>query len=339
MTEIAGPVQPPLLTGDDFGGPANGSGRPTKRSRGRALTGRHSAGGSNGDAPGVPDGATPRPTKHPRNSLNELSGDAWIFFTKSVVTTAYASEFGHELRKAHGANKPPQLMRSLIEFFTPAGGRVLDPFAGVGGTLIGAAICESPRECTGIEINQQWVDVYRQVLAKHPELNGGEIHLGDSMSLLRDSTLFPDESFDFICTDPPYNVHLAQTMSNDERYAHNNRKTDYNMRSESPEDLANLPSYDAFLDAMQSVMRGCFRVLKSGKYLAVILRNAYQDGRYIFTHVDVARRAEAEGFITKGEQVWYQAGTRLRPYGYPFAYIPNIAHQHIVFLQKPRRGK
>jgi hypothetical protein len=29
-------------------------------------------------------------------------------------------------------------------------------------------------------------------------------------------------------------------------------------------------------------------------------------------------------------------GTRLRPYGYPYAYIPNITHQHIVILQKPR---
>jgi hypothetical protein len=35
--------------------------------------------------------------------------------------------------------------------------------------------------------------------------------------------------------------------------------------------------------------------------------------------------------------VWYQAGTRLRPYGYPHAYVPNIAHQHIVILRKPAR--
>jgi hypothetical protein len=88
---------------------------------------------------------------------------------------------------------------------------------------------------------------------------------------------------------------------------------------------------------MQRVLGHCFRVLKAGRYVAIILRNAYQQGRYVFTHVDVARRAEAEGFVTKGEQVWYQAGTRLRPYGYPYAYIPNIAHQHIVFLQKPGR--
>ncbi len=278
---------------------------------------------------------TPRRTKHPRNSLNELSGDEWIFFTKSVLTTAYASELGHRLRKAHGANKPPQLMRELIEFFTPAGGRVLDPFAGVGGTLLGAAIAAPPREAVGIEINLEWAEVYRDVLHESPDLPAFPLHVGDAKELLADATLFPDASFDFVCTDPPYNVHLEQTMSGDRRYAHANRRTDYNMRSTLAGDLANLESYERYLDAMQEILGGCFRVLKPGKYLAVILRNAYQRGRYVFTHADVARRAELEGFVTKGEKVWYQAGTRLRPYGYPFAYIPNIAHQHIVFFQRP----
>jgi DNA modification methylase len=277
--------------------------------------------------------------KHPRNTLNELSGDEWIFFTKSVVTTAYGSELGHRLRKAHGANKPPQLMKELVEFFTPAGGRVLDPFAGVGGTLLGAAIARPPRECVGIEINPAWAAVYESVLHEAEGVPANTLHVGDAREFLADPERFPNADFDFICTDPPYNVHLPQTMSGDQRYAHANRRTDYNMRSDSAGDLANLPSYDAYLDAMQDVLRGCFRVLKSGKYMAVILRNAYQQGRYVFTHADVARRAESEGFVTKGEKVWYQAGTRLRPYGYPFAYIPNIAHQHIVIFQKPKASR
>ena len=29
----------------------------------------------------------------------------------------------------------------------------------------------------------------------------------------------------------------------------------------------------------------------------------------------------------------YQAGTRLRPYGYPKVFVPNIAHQHILVLR------
>jgi DNA modification methylase len=290
-------------------------------------------------APG-PEPATPRrgQRKHPRNALNELAGDEWLFFTKSVLTTAYPSIHGHRLRKAHGANKPPQLMQTLIEFFTRAGERVLDPFAGVGGTLIGAAIATPPRACVGMEISARWVEIYRRVVAE----SGGALpeyplHEGDCRDLLWDEARFPDNSFDFICTDPPYNVHLEQTMSNDPRYVggHANRRTDYNMRSEAPTDLANLPDYDAYLAAMERVLAGCYRVLKPGRYLAIILRNAYQQGRYVFTHVDVARRAEAAGFVTKGEKVWYQAGARLRPYGYPFAYIPNITHQYIVIFQKP----
>ncbi|MEX1294569.1 MAG: DNA methyltransferase, partial [Candidatus Limnocylindrales bacterium] len=67
---------------------------------------------------------------HPNNTLNELSGDEWLYFTKSLLTTAYPSELGHATRKVHGANKPPRLMARLIEFFTKGGELVLDPFAG-----------------------------------------------------------------------------------------------------------------------------------------------------------------------------------------------------------------
>ena len=89
------------------------------------------------------DGTSERAAKglvHPDNTLNELTGEEWLYFTKSLWTTAYPSELGHLERKAHGANKPPRLMARLIEFFTRPGELVLDPFAGVGGTLLGAAI-------------------------------------------------------------------------------------------------------------------------------------------------------------------------------------------------------
>ena len=273
--------------------------------------------------------------RHPKNALNDLSGEEWLYFTKSVITTTYPSEYGHELRKAHGANKPPQLMRSLIEFFTRADGRVLDPFAGVGGTLIGAAICEPPRACVGIEVNPRWIEVYHRVVEQSGgTIRGYELIHGDCLEeLARMSEL----SFDFIATDPPYNVHLERTMC-DGRYdgTFANRRTDYDMRSDDPRDLANLDGYDSYLDAMERLFAACLRVLKPGRYMAVIVRNAYQNGEYIFSHADLARRAKGAGFVPKGEKVWYQAGTRLRPYGYPYAYVPNIAHQHIVILQRPK---
>ncbi len=37
----------------------------------------------------------PRRAPHPANTLNELPGEEWLYFTKSLLTTAYPSELGH----------------------------------------------------------------------------------------------------------------------------------------------------------------------------------------------------------------------------------------------------
>ncbi len=292
---------------------------------------------------------------HPKNTLNDLNGDRFLYFTKSVLNTSYPSMYSHELRKKHGANKPPQLMALLIEFFTKTGMSVLDPFAGVGGTLIGASIAApGSRKCMGIEINQQWTDIYTRVLQENPDLLPQTMIQGDCIDVMdrllahecipaihgREVCIEEKEVlFDFIVMDPPYNIHLEQTMSGNggksyaEKYA--NRRTDYNMRSNHESDLANLATYEDYLDAMSQVFKRCYRLLHPGRDMAIIVRNAYQHGEYMFTHVDLARRAASEGFIPKGEIIWYQAGTKLRPYGYPSSYVPNIAHQNIVILQRP----
>jgi DNA modification methylase len=296
-----------------------------------------------------------RPTVHPGNTLNALSGEEWLYFTKSLWTTAYPSELGHQLRRQHGANKPPRLMARLIEFFTKPGELVLDPFAGVGGTLLGAAICRQPRRALGFEIEPRWAEVFEQVLreasaerdglgpllrdlgtsdpgGERPfDPSGLEVQVGDAGRLLAG---LPDGSVDFVATDPPYNPQLRQTMAGGrlaERFA--NRRTDYAMITDDPADLANSASYDEFLDRMERILGQLRRVLREGRYATLIVRDAYQNGRYRFTAADLAGRAQSAGLVAKGSLVWYQAGTRLRPYGYPRGFVPNIAHQHILVLR------
>jgi hypothetical protein len=86
---------------------------------------------------------------------------------------------------------------------------------------------------------------------------------------------------------------------------------------------------------MGEVLGEIRRVLRPGRYAVLIVRDAYQGGRYLFTAADLASRADAAGLVPKGDIAWYQAGTRLRPYGYPRTFVPNIAHQHILVLRKP----
>jgi len=292
---------------------------------------------------------------HPNNTLNELSGEEWLYFTKSLLTTAYPSELGHALRKAHGANKPPRLMARLIEFFTKGGDLVLDPFAGVGGTLLGAAICRTPRRALGYEIEPRWAEVYRSVVeaaeaenegagielrdlgdadrggVRRFDASGCRVELGNALELIR---TLDEASVDMIATDPPYNPQLKITMSGGAlAKKHANRRTDYAMITDDPADFANSASYGEYLERMAALFGELRRVLKPKGYAVVIVRDAYQEGSYRFVASDLAARAEPHGFTTKGDLIWYQAGTRLRPYGYPHAFVPNIVHQHVLVLR------
>ena len=288
---------------------------------------------------------------HPNNTLNELSGEEWLYFTKSLLTTAYPSELGHGQRKAHGANKPPRLMARLIEFFTKGGELVLDPFAGVGGTLLGAAIARAPRRALGFEIEPRWAEVYRSVvagaLAEGVQLrdlgdadpggargfdpSGCELRVGDAPELIRG---LEDGSVDMVATDPPYNPQLKITMSGGAlAEEHANRRTDYAMVTDDPADFANSASYEEYLGRMEALFGELVRVLRPKRYAVVIVRDADQDGAYRFVASDLAARASGHGFVPKGDLIWYQAGTRLRPYGYPHAFVPNIVHQHVLVLR------
>ena len=161
---------------------------------------------------------------------------------------------------------------------------------------------------------------------------GLELRIGDAIAVL---PTLAAESVDFVATDPPYNVQLPLTMSGGKlAEAFANRRTDYAMVTDDPADLANSPDYATYLDRMEQVFGELRRVLRPGRYAAVIVRDAYQGGRYLFTGADLGARATRAGFVVKGDVIWYQAGTRLRPYGYPKVFVPNIAHQHIVVLRR-----
>ena len=274
------------------------------------------------------------PSVHPRNKLNALTGNAWLYFTKSVLQTSYPRRIGHNLRKQHGANKPPLLMQHLIEFFTKPGQSVLDPLCGVGGTLLGAALCG--RKATGIELNPQWLDVYRQV-CEQESLEPQEAIAGDCLEVLPELAAAGRE-WDFLATDPPYSIALKKTMCTED-YDIQHRRTDFESFSDSDADLRNLGSFADFYDAIERAFALMLPVLRVGGYLAVIIRDSYQGGEYIPATYEIAERIRRGGFTMKGIKVWYGTGSRVRPYGYPNVYVPNIVHQNIVIFRREAPAK
>lgn len=271
---------------------------------------------------------------HPKNKLNNLSGDRWIFLTQSVIKTNYPKNYGFSLRQQHGANKPPELMKDLIEFFTKPGSTVLDPFAGVGGTLLGASLCN--RKAIGIEINPKWAAVYKRVCEKE-KIKQQQVIVGDCLETMN-NLINSRKRFSLILTDPPYNINLERTMCRG-HYPNRNRHTDYNVFSDSRKDFSNCKTYEHYLDKIALFIEGSFHLLFMNKYLILMTKNAYQNGRYVLVNHDIAKIAQSRGFTLKGEIIWYPNGVRLRPYGYPFSYVPNIIHHNILVMRKEGKNE
>lgn len=269
------------------------------------------------------------------NALNDLSGREWLYWTSTIYETCFPPDVTHRLRKEHGAMKPPELMAEIISFFSKPGELVLDPFAGVGGTLLGAAL--TGRHAVGMEIHPRWIEIYRGlqgsfsvhegklVSGLHGRRIDGHMLQGDCLDLMARQ---PAESIEAIITDPPYGWQHGATGFKDE--------TNFNMYSDDNRDFARSPDLETFLDRMELFGRACHRLLKPQRYLVVIIGDRYMQGEMVPLGSMVADRLRVCGFQFKGLRLWWNKATQrpLKPYAVKTAFVPNIVHQNILVLRR-----
>ncbi len=242
-----------------------------------------------------------------RNTMNELSSSEWLQFTRTVFSSKFPKSFGHELRRAHPDYKSPHLLGQIISFFTKQNETILDPFAGTGTSLLAASLLG--RKGIGFEINTKWVDVYYRICKKY-NIAKQKLVEGDCMHLIFS---LPKDSVDFVILDPPNPLNTAE----------------WSLAAEMPK-----APLDAFFKFMLRILNQCYASMKDEKYMAVFTRNLYQNGHYIFLTPFFASIAAEAGFVLKGEKIWENIGEKLRPYGYPHSYVPNIVHYNILIFQK-----
>lgn len=272
----------------------------------------------------------------PRNKLNALTSTEWIAETVSVWTQRGlgAGHTDSQIERQHPAPFSFTDVARLVRFFSKPGDRILDPFVGIGSTLKSCAL--EGRCGVGIELNARYAELTRERLKKEVRINDGvvaeqEVLEGDSRKVLE--TLEAD-TFDFVVTSPPYwNIlHKEDHKAKRERRDHD-LDTRY---GDDPRDLGNVKEYPRFLDELTGILSQCGRVLKRKKYMAVIVSDFRDKSKFIMFHADLARALELHKFGLRGLKVLYQRHKKIFPYGYPYAYVPNIHHQFILIFQNER---
>jgi len=268
------------------------------------------------------------------NELNDLSAKEWIPETISVWTQKGLGKNHAEaqIEREHPAPFSFQDVGRLIRFFTKRGQTVLDPFVGVGSTLKAAAL--QGRRGIGIELNPRYVKLAKKRI--HMEVApGADVCLdqsvlgGDAVSLL---PTLPENSVSLVVTSPPYwrILHKEDHKARQERL---DKGLDARY-SDSPDDLGNIEDYDQFLTKLADTLGLCHPLLTCRGHMCIIVGDFREKSEYYMFHADLATAMKRRGFTLKGLTILYQRHKRIFPYGYPYAYVPNLHHQYIVILRK-----
>ena len=278
-----------------------------------------------------------------RNKVNDLTGKDWLPETKSFF---YQKGLGADspeaqIEKLHPAPYSFQDIGKLVTFFTKKRMRVLDPFGGVGST---AKACEvNGRICTSIELSPQWHELSIKRLETETGEGTSKNHTfinGDSCEELKK---LETNSFDFMVTSPPYwGILGKQDQKVKKNRVANNLATKY---SNDDKDLGNVENYDEFLNILvDKVFMECARVVKNGKYMAIVVSDFRDKSDFISFHSDLIQKMNnmpiRDGGTLKlqGVKILIQNHKSLLPYGYPFAYVENIHHQYVLIFRKEEKA-
>lgn len=268
----------------------------------------------------------------PRNALNDLTGREWTYALRSVIATRYPTTgtegYAHALRRAHPSPKPPQLMAELIRFFTKRGARVLDPFAGVGGTLLACSL--EGRRGVGVELSAEYAAIYAEVCAQLG-LAPQTLVVGDAQRLAE----YPEvtgEPFNLILTDPPYGQMMARPKTGERKKQGRGDATPF---TADPADLGNL-GYREFLPTLRDVLDVALRFLKPRGYLVLFTKDMQPTREHHnMLHADItAELLKLPDLSFRGYRIWHDQSQNLYPFGYPFAFVSNQVHQFILVFRK-----
>ncbi len=251
--------------------------------------------------------------------MNDLSGKEWLQHSFSIWRGI--SKTKEEKDYNHPASYPVELCEKLIRTFSKKGSKVIDPFNGIGSTLV--ACKNLGWYGTGIDLSEEYCEISRKRIADSEGIN--VLH-GDSFKVLKE---LEDESFDLCLTSPPYWNILNMKRSADKR--------NISAYSDMEDDIGNINDYEEFLDSLESLFTDIFRILKHDSYCLVNVMDIRKKSVFYPLHSDLAERMKKIGFIYDDIIIWDRQNdyNNMRPLGYPYRFRINKVHEYIlIFLKK-----
>ncbi|MGN0760419.1 MAG: TRM11 family SAM-dependent methyltransferase [Christensenellales bacterium] len=209
-------------------------------------------------------------------------------------------------------NWSPYIPRNLILRYSKEGDTVLDQFVGGGTSAVEAKLTN--RNFIGIDINPNALEITKGKLNFECEYNPKiEIMRGDARKL----SSIVSNSIDLICTHPPYAdiIHYSEDIEGD----------------------MSRMSMKEFLFEIGKVAEESYRVLKKGKFCAILMGDIRKRGMVQPLAFETMRIFEMVGFKTKEIIIKEQHNCKATGYWKTNSIKYNfllLAHEYLFVFQK-----
>ncbi len=260
--------------------------------------------------------------------MNNMAGKEWLQSSFTIWRDIRKDK--EEISLKHPAMYPVQLCEKLIKIYTKDDGEIiLDPFMGVGATLIAAKNLN--RKGVGVELSKEFFNIAKKrinnsqtKLVDSPKYEP-ELYLGDSRLELKK---VEDNSVDLCINSPPYWDILNQKRTADKKDKVNYTNLDI--------DVGNIDKYDEFLLELKKIYAEVYRTLKPNKRCCVVVMDIRKKDKFYPLHIDITKIMEEIGFELEEFVIWDRQHeyNNMKTLGYPWVFRFNKVHEFICIFWK-----
>jgi DNA modification methylase len=272
------------------------------------------------------------------NHINCLTAKDWIRNQVAVWELNYEKRDVRD-KEIHPAVFPISLPKKCIELFTHKGELVLDPFVGIGTTLIAASDLE--RNVVGFDLNQKYIDYAKFRLAQS-KMSFGETT--KQITICDDAINIPkylDENIiSLVVTSPPYANMLNHQRKNKSYRADLRVNKFYNkiqQYSSNPRDLGTMKPKE-YAKELAIIYKGILPLLKPRAHCIINVNDLWENNHRYPTHCYVIEEMGKIGYELRNVIIWDKRPSvnRVGIYGWPSNYITlSITFEYILDFWKP----
>ena len=272
----------------------------------------------------------------PSNHINCLTGKEWAKSQVGIWDFSYEKRDIRD-KNIHPAVFPIALPTKCIKLFTHEGELVLDPFGGIGTTLIAAQ--DLNRNAVSFDLSEKYTEIANSRLAQARLLNATK-----QIAITDDAHNIPlylkEETISLCITSPPYANMLNRPRLNKSirgNLRNNKHYLQVQQYSLDPRDLGTMESAK-FAETLEEIYRSILPLLKLKAHCVININDVWWENKRFPTHIHVVEAMESAGYELRNILIWDKRNlvNKVGIFGWPNNFIKlGTTFEYILDFWRP----